>query len=77
MLPPFVVEEFPSFISCNVSVSGFRCVRVIVPQSMLDRHEKEVLLLDTVGTWKELVSALRKTLAVICTIVENLAFFLI
>ena len=44
---------------------------------MLDRHEKEVLLLDTIGAWEELVTALRGTLAAVCTVVEDLAFFLI
>ena len=44
---------------------------------MLDRQEKDILLLDIVNAWKELVTALRKTLAVVCIIVEDLAFFLI
>ena len=32
---------------------------------MLDRHEKEILLLDIVGTWEKLVTALGKTLAAV------------
>lgn len=44
---------------------------------MLDRYKKEVLLLDIAGAQEELVIAFRRTLATICIIIENLAFFLI
>ena len=37
------------FISSNVSASKFQGVGVIVPQNVLDKYKKEVLLLDTVG----------------------------
>ncbi len=58
-------------------MSEFRDVGVIVPRSVLDRREKEVLLLDTVSARKELVIALKGTLAAIRTIIEDLAFSLI
>ena len=74
---PLQLKHLLFFISRDVSTSKFQGVRVIISRNVLDRHEKEVLLLDTVGAWEELVTALRGTLAVICTIVEDLAFFLI
>ena len=71
------LKHLPSFISRDFSASEFRGVGVIVPQSLLDRREKEVLLLDTVGAREELVTALKGTLAVVRTVVEDLAFSLI
>ena len=71
------LKHLPSFISRNVSASEFRFVGVIVPQSVLDRYEKEVLLLDIVGAQEELVTVFRETLAVVCTVIEDLAFSLI
>ncbi len=44
---------------------------------MLDKHEKEVLLLGIVGAREELVTAFKKTLAVIHIVVEDFAFSLI
>ena len=44
---------------------------------MLDKCKKKVLLLDTIGVWKELVIAFRRILAAVHTIIEDLAFFLI
>ena len=44
---------------------------------MLDKCEKEVLLFDILGAQKKLVTTLKRTLAIVCTIVEDLAFFLI
>ena len=44
---------------------------------MLDRCKKEVLLLGTAGARKENVTALKKTLAVVYTVVKDLAFSLI
>ncbi len=64
-------------MSCDISASEFLGVGVIDPQSVLDRREKEVFLLGTAGARKENVTALKGTLAVVCTVVEDLAFFLI
>ena len=64
-------------MSCDISLSKFRGVGVIISQSMLDRRKKEVLLLDIVGAWEKLVTALKGILASICTVVEDLAFSLI
>ncbi len=64
-------------MSCNISASEFLGVGVIDPQSVLDRREKEVFLLGTAGALKEPVIALKGTLAVVCTVVEDLAFSLI
>lgn len=55
-------------------MSKFSGIEVIVSQNVLDRHEKNVLLLETVGTWKKLVIALKKIVAAICLIVEDLAY---
>ncbi len=61
-------------MSCDISASEFLGVGVIDLQSVFDRYEKEVLLLDTVGARKKPVTALEETLTVVCTIVEALAF---
>lgn len=44
---------------------------------MLDKHEKKVLLLDTVGAQEKLVIILKKILAAVCIVVKDLTFFLI
>ena len=49
----------------------------MVSQTLLDRHEKEVLLLDKIDAWKELVTAFKKILAAVYTLMEDLPFFLI
>ena len=74
---PLQLKHLPSFISRDVFASEFRGVGVIVPRTVLDRREKEVLLLDTIGAREELVTAFKETLAVVCTVVEDLAFSLI
>ena len=74
---PLQFKNLPSFISRDVSASEFRGIGVIVPRSVLDRCKKDVLLLDIVGARKELVTALRGTLAVVRTIVKDLTFSLI
>ena len=64
-------------MSCDISASKFLGVRVIDPQSVLDKRKKEVFLLGTAGAREENVIALKGTLAIVCTIVEDLAFSLI
>ncbi len=64
-------------MSCNISAFKFLGVGVINPQSMLDRYEKEIFLLDTTGAWEEPMTTLKGMLAIIHTIVEDLAFSLI
>ena len=64
-------------MSYDIFASKFQGIGVIVPQSMFDRHEKEMLLLDIVSVWKKLVTALREILAVVHIVIKDLAFFLI
>ena len=64
-------------MSHDIPSSNFRDVGVIVPQSMLDKCEKEVLLFDILGARKKLVTTLKRMLAIVYTLVEDLAFFLI
>ena len=64
-------------MSCDISASKFLGVGVIDPQSVLDRRKKEVFLLGIADARKENVTALKETLAVVCTVVEDMAFFLI
>ncbi len=64
-------------MSCDISVSEFLGIGVIDPRSVLDRREKEVFLLCTAGALEEPVTALKGTLAVVYTVVEDLAFSLI
>ena len=71
------LKHLLSFMSRDISVSKFRDVGVIVPQSVLDIHEKKVLLLDTISAWEELVIVLKEILVIVCTIVEDLVFSLI
>ena len=71
------LKHLPSYISCDISASKFLGVGVIDPQSVLDRRKKEVFLLGIAGAREENVTAFKRTLAVVCTVVENLAFFLI
>ena len=74
---PLQLKHLPSFMSCDISTSEFLGVEVIDPRSVLDRRKKEVLLLGIASTQKENVTALKRTLAVVCTVVEDLAFLLI
>lgn len=53
------LKYFLSFISRNIFIFKFQGIEVIVPQSILDRHEKEILFSDIVGTWEELMTALK------------------
>lgn len=63
-------------MNCDLFALKFRSIKVIVSQSKLDKCEKEILLLDTY-IYEELITALKKTLAVVCTILKYLTFFLI
>ena len=71
------LKYFLSFMSYDISTSKFLGVGVIDPQSVLDRRKKKVFLLGIADAWKENVTALKRNSAVVCTIVENLAFSLI
>ena len=71
------LKHLPSFMSCDISASKFLGVGVIDPQSVLDRRKKEVFLLDIAGAREENVTAFKGTLAVVCTVIEDLAFSLI
>ena len=71
------LKYLPSFMSCDISASKFLGVGVIDPRSVLDRREKEVFLLGIVDAREENVTAFKETLAVVCTVVEDLAFSLI
>ncbi len=64
-------------MSCNISASEFLGVGVIDPRSVLDRRKKEVFLLGIAGALEKLVTAFKGTLAIVCTVVEDLAFSLI
>ena len=64
-------------MSCDISVSKFLGVGIIDLQSVLDRRKKEVFLLGIAGAREENMTAFKGTLAIVCTIVEDLAFFLI
>ncbi len=64
-------------MSHDIFISKFWDIRVIVPQSELDRSEKDILLLDIVDIQEKLMIALKKILATVCTILKILTFFLI
>ncbi len=74
---PLQLKHLPFFMSCDISASEFLGVGVIDPRSVLNKCKKEVFLLGTAGAWEENVTALKGTLAVVCTVVEDLAFSLI
>ncbi len=71
------LKHLPSFMSCDILTSKFLGIRVIDPQSVLDRCKKETFLLDTTDALEKPVTALKRTLAIVCTVIEDLAFFLI
>ena len=71
------LKHLPSFMSCDISASKFLSVEVIDPQSVLDRRKKEVFLLGIAGAQEKNVTAFKGILAVVCTVIEDLAFFLI
>ena len=64
-------------MSCDILASKFLSVEVIDSQSRLDRCKKEVFLLGIAGARKENVTVFKKTLAIVCTVVKELAFSLI
>lgn len=64
-------------MSHDIFASEFQGIKVIIPQNMLNRYEKKVLLLDIINTWKELVIALKKTLIIVYIIIEDLIFYLV
>ena len=64
-------------MSCDISASKFLGIGVIDPQSVLDRRKKEMFLSGIAGAREENVTAFKGTLAVVCTVVEDLAFSLI
>ena len=69
------MKHLPFFMSYDISASEFLGVGVIDLQSVLDRREKKVFLLGIAGGWEENVTALKRTLAVVCTVIEDWAFF--
>ncbi len=71
------LKHLPFFMSFNISVSKFLGVGVIDPRGILDRCKKEVFLLGTVDAQEESVTAFKGTLAIVCTVIEDLAFSLI
>ena len=71
------LKHLPSFMSCDISASKFLGIGVIDPQSVLDRRKKEVFLLGIAGAWEENVAVFKGTLAIVCTVVEDLTFSLI
>ena len=71
------LKHLPSFMSCDISASKFLGVEVIDLRSVLDRRKKEVFLLDIAGAREENVTAFKGTLAIVCTVVKDLAFSLI
>ena len=75
--PSLQLKHLSSFMSFDISMSEFLGVGVIDPRSVLNRRKKELFLLGIIGAREEDVTAFKGTLAVICTDVENLAFFLI
>ncbi len=64
-------------MSCDISASEFLGIGVIDPQSVLDKRKKEVFMLGTTGALEEPVTTLKGILAVVRTVVEDLAFSLI
>lgn len=68
------LKYLPSFISCDISISKFRDLRIIVTQSELDRYGKEILLLN-ISTQEEPMTTLKGILDVVYIIVKDLAFF--
>ena len=71
------LKHLPSFMSCDISASKFLGVGVIDPRSVLDRRKKEVFLLGIAGAQEKNVTAFKGTLAIVCIVVEDLAFSLI
>ncbi len=74
---PLQLKHFPSFMSYDISAYKFVDVEVIDPQSVFDRREKEMFLLGIAGTLEKPVTALKGRLAIVCIIIEDLAFSLI
>lgn len=74
---PLQLNHLFSFMSFDILTSKFLGVGVIDPRSILDRYEKKTFLLDTSGTWIKNMTAFKGLLSVICTIVEDMTFFLI
>ena len=64
-------------MSCDISTSKFLGIKIIDPRSVLDRCKKEIFLLDIIDVQKENMTAFKKILAVVCTVIEDLAFLLI
>lgn len=75
----FAVEVSFFFISCDIFVSKFWGIGIIVSRNELEKREKKLLLLDNKEkVQKKLVIVLGRTLvAILCTKVEDLIFFLI
>ena len=74
---PLQLKRFLFFMSCNILASKFLGVGIINPQNMLNKCKKKMFLLSIAGAWKEFVIVLKRTLALVCTIVENLTLSLI
>ena len=76
-MPLFLyLKHFPSFTSRDFFSFKFRGIWVRICQSELNKRKKKVLLWD-ISTQEKLVITFKEILAIICTIIEDLAFFLI
>lgn len=70
------MKYFLSFISRNIFIFKFQGIKIIVPQSILDKYEIEILFSDIVDTWEELMIAFKGVEPVVYIMIEDLVFFL-
>lgn len=58
-------------------MSKFLAIKVIDSWRVLDQYRKKLFWLNIAGIWKEFVILFKRTLAIICIIIKDLAFSLI
>lgn len=68
---------FLFFISHNIFISKFQDIKIIVPQIILDRYKKKILILDIISTQKKSIIVFKEILAMVCNVIKDLAFSLI
>lgn len=54
------MKHFSFFMGYDISASEIQGIGVIVPQKVLDRCKKKMLILDIISAWEKLVTALKK-----------------
>lgn len=71
------LKYFSSFMNFDISTSRFWNIRVIVFQSEFDTYEINILLFNIRNACEKFLTAIKKTLAALCIVIEDIVIILL